>query len=57
LIFGSERGLDYPPHTISIIALYMDDLAKHCRKIEREAVSAIEETGANMLYLVLGFLD
>ena len=37
--------------------LYMDDLAKHCRKIEREAVLAIEETGANMLYLVLGFLD
>jgi len=37
--------------------LYKDDLAKHCRKIEREAVSAIEETGANMLFLVLGFLD
>jgi len=37
--------------------LYLDDLAKHCRKIEREAVSAIEETGANMLFLALGFLD
>jgi hypothetical protein len=37
--------------------LYMDDLAKHCRKIEREAALAIEETGANMLFLVLGFLD
>jgi Protein of unknown function (DUF4011)/AAA domain len=37
--------------------LYPDDLAKHCRKIEREAVLAIEETGANMLFLVLGFLD
>ena len=37
--------------------LYMDDLAKHCRKIEREAVLAVEETGANMLFLVLGFLD
>jgi hypothetical protein len=35
----------------------MDDLAKHCRKIEREAVLAVEETGANMLFLVLGFLD
>ena len=34
-----------------------DDLAKHCRKIEREAVLAIEETGANMLFLVLGFLE
>lgn len=37
--------------------LYHDDLAKHCRKIEREAMLAIEETGANMLFLVLGFLD
>lgn len=37
--------------------LYPDDLAKHCRKIEREAVSAIEETGSNMLFLVLGFLE
>jgi len=36
---------------------YPDDLAKHCRKIEREAVLAIEETGANKLFLVLGFLD
>jgi len=36
--------------------LYLEDLAKHCRKIEREAVLAIEETGANMLFLVLGFL-
>src|SRR5487761_1232030 len=39
------------------VLLYPDDLAKHCRKIEREAVLAIEETGANMLFLVLGFLD
>ena len=37
--------------------MYPDDLAKHCRKIEREATLAIEETGANMLFLVLGFLD
>ncbi len=37
--------------------MYSDDLAKHCRKIEREASSAIEETGANMLFLVLGFLE
>jgi len=34
--------------------MYPDDLAKHCRKIEREATLAIEETGANMLFLVLG---
>jgi transcription elongation GreA/GreB family factor/very-short-patch-repair endonuclease len=37
--------------------MYPDDLAKHCRKIEREAILAIEETGANMLFIVLGFLE
>lgn len=37
--------------------MYVDDLAKHCRKIERESILAIEETGANMLHLVLGFLE
>jgi len=37
--------------------MYPDDLAKHCRKIEREATLAIEETGTNMLFLVLGFLE
>ncbi len=37
--------------------MYPDDLAKHCRKIAREATLAIEETGANMLFLVLGFLE
>lgn len=36
---------------------YAEDLGKHCRKLEREAKLAIEETGANMLYLVLGFLE
>ena len=36
---------------------YHEDLAKHFRKIDREARLAIEETGANMLYLVLGCLD
>lgn len=36
---------------------YAEDLGKHCRKLEREAKSAIEETGANMLYLVAGFLN
>lgn len=36
---------------------YAEDLGKHCRKLEREAKLAIEETGSNMLYLVLGFLE
>lgn len=49
-----DRGGDTPGVRA---LLYLDDLALHCRKIEREAVLAIEETGANMLFLVLGFLD
>lgn len=36
---------------------YAEDLGKHGRKLEREAKLAFEETGANMLYLVLGFLE
>ena len=36
---------------------YAEDLGKHCRKLERDAKLAIEETGANMLYLVMGFLE
>jgi len=35
--------------------LYLDDLAKHCRKLEREAVLAIEETGANMFFWCSAF--
>lgn len=42
----------------AMLALYYDEeLGKHCRKLDREARLAIEETGANMLYLVLGFLE
>jgi hypothetical protein len=37
--------------------LYGEDLGKHCRKLEREAKLAIEETGANMFFLVLGQLE
>jgi hypothetical protein len=37
--------------------LFAEDLGRHGRKLEREARSAIEETGANMLYLVFGFLE
>jgi len=36
---------------------YSEDLGKHCRKLEREAKLAIEETGANMLHLAMGFLE
>lgn len=37
--------------------MYSEDLVRHCRKIEREATLAIEETGANMLFLAIGFLE
>ena len=43
------------PHLRAL--MYSDDLAKHCRKLEREAKLAIEETGANMLFAVFGFLE
>lgn len=36
---------------------FAEDLGRHCRKLEREAKLALEETGANMLYLVAGFLE
>ena len=37
--------------------LYPEELEKILRKISREAKTAIEETGTNMLYLVFGFLE
>jgi Protein of unknown function (DUF4011) len=36
---------------------YPEDLERRCRRIARDAKSAIEETGTNMLYLVFGFLE
>jgi hypothetical protein len=36
---------------------YAEELGKHGRKLERDAKLAMEETGANMLYLVMGFLE
>jgi very-short-patch-repair endonuclease len=36
---------------------YCDQLGTHGRKLDREARLAIEETGANMLHLVVGFLE
>lgn len=48
----------YPINGADLRTLYFaEDLGKHCRKLEREAKLAIEETGANMLYLVAGFLE
>jgi transcription elongation GreA/GreB family factor len=50
---GGDKATDATVRAL----MYPDDLAKHCRKIEREAKLAIEETGANMLFIVLGFLE
>jgi hypothetical protein len=36
---------------------YPDELERHCRKLATTARTAIEETGANMLFLLLGFLE
>ena len=53
-----DFDLDKDSLSVDLKALmFEDDLAKHCRKIEREAHLALEETGANMLFLVLGFLE
>jgi len=36
---------------------YPEDLERHCRKLQREMKSGLEETGAHMLFLVFGFLE
>ena len=50
-----DRREDVPAEVQAL--MYAEDLAKHCRKLDREARLAIEETGANMLFLVLGLLE
>ena len=55
--FDISEPIGKSDHSNIRALLYTEDLAKHCRKIDREANSAIEETGANMLFLVLGFLE
>lgn len=37
--------------------MYPEDLERQCRKLSSAAKTAIEETGANMLFLLLGFLE
>lgn len=36
---------------------YPEDLERYCRKLQRDMKSALEETGAHMLFLVFGFLE
>ena len=59
---GIKTALELAPEPswdgAAVRALYYpEELARHCRKLAREARSAIEETGANMLFLVHGFLE
>src|SRR3990172_3765623 len=45
-------------NTSSLRALYYpENLERYCRKLHREMKSALEETGAHMLFLVFGFLE
>lgn len=46
---------DYPYKTRTL--LYEKNLLTRCRNLEREARLAIQETGSNMLFLILGFLE
>ena len=39
------------------VIAYPEDTERLCRRLFKEARSAIEETGTNMLYLVFGFLE
>jgi Protein of unknown function (DUF4011) len=42
----------------SLVSLrYTVELETRLRKISSEARTAIDETGSNMLYLIIGFLD
>jgi very-short-patch-repair endonuclease len=60
--FDLRRAPASPPATGSEgaalrVLAYPEDLERQCRRIAKEARSAIEETGTNMLYLVFGFLE
>lgn len=64
---GILTSLDFPaaalgPHTGRRIhglqvLLYPGDMDRHVRKIATEAKTAIEETGSNMLFLIVGYLE
>lgn len=57
-LFASTDGRFKTPTGSDVYGLfYADDLAKHCRKLEREAKLSLQETGANMLVLVFGILE
>lgn len=54
----SRASAETPAPTARLQTLfYPDQLGAHGRKLDREARLAIEETGSNMLHLVVGFLE
>ncbi len=56
--FELELSNNQANNTNSVRALhYPEDLERYCRKLHREMKSALEETGAHMLFLVFGFLE
>jgi len=48
-----------PDNSVSTLQTlyYPEDLERYCRKLQREMKSALEETGAHVLFLVFGFLE
>ena len=70
--FAASRGIDCSHDLVMAVAteaetqaptprlqtlFYADELGTRARSVEREARLAIEETGSNMLHLVVGFLE
>jgi len=53
------RSVGEPPAATARLQtlFYADELGSHGRKLDREARLAIDETGSNMLHLVIGFLE
>ncbi|MEK6804650.1 MAG: DUF4011 domain-containing protein [Nitrospirota bacterium] len=51
--------VDVPDNDLSSLQTlyYPEDLERYCRKLQREMKSALEETGAHVLFLVFGFLE
>lgn len=54
---AADGRFKVPSGSEGFALFFPDDLGKHCRKLEREAKLSLQETGANMLFLVFGFLE
>jgi hypothetical protein len=53
------RTTERPEHQDGCLQtlLFPDDLEERLRKIQQEAITALQETGANTLHLMFGFLE